>query len=170
MRAILGVSIFPSSAPSPFTSLKTKRFRNWRLIGVEVIVVVFGFYASLNLTGLLGMVGLGLAVVSFWIPIREIRGITINAQVVSFPRGRLASFPIFSLGGRLTSSPASLRELSVGPTWYGFQVVELQGDFGTQCLVFESRAQRLRFMSAVAEIRPNVPMFRRKSPGRGLGD
>jgi hypothetical protein len=38
-------SDFPSSAPA--ARIKTKRFRNWKLIGVEFIAVSFGIYAFL---------------------------------------------------------------------------------------------------------------------------
>jgi hypothetical protein len=48
--------------------------------------------------------------------------------------------------------------------WYSFQIVEIQGEFASELLVFESRNQRLRFMSAVQEICPKVRMFRIGSP------
>ena len=36
--------------------------------------------------------------------------------------------------------------------WYGFQVVEIRGGFRTELLLFQTRGQRLRFMSVVEEI------------------
>ena len=48
--------------------------------------------------------------------------------------------------------------------WYGFQVVEIRGGFRTELLLFQTRGQRLRFMSVVEEICPEVQMFRKIHP------
>lgn len=71
----------------------------------------------------------------------------------------MAADPSF---GRRKIRPVGLLEMVVTPNWYGFQIVQNKGEFGSDVLVFQSRGQRLRFMSAVEEICPNIQIFRRR--------
>src|SRR5271163_4007904 len=153
-----------SSDPAPPAPTKTKRFWNWKLIGIEIIVIALAIYAFLRWAPRLsGMVGLAVALLGVWLLTREFRGLSINSKVISLPSGRLGALPILSLGRRKVH-PDGLRELTVTPPWYSFQIVHIQGDFGSELLVFQSRSQRVRFMSAVLEFRPEVQMFRTGSP------
>jgi hypothetical protein len=160
------MTIKESDVPSaPAARARTKRFRNWKLIGSQTIAVAFGIYAFLAWAPQSrGYAGLLVALLCVWPLSQEVRGLAISARAISFPRGRLARLPILPLRRRLRTSPTGLGELTVTQPWYSFQIVEIQGEFGSELLVFESRNQRLRFMSAVQEICPEVRMFRRGSP------
>jgi hypothetical protein len=154
-----------SSAP---VRLKTKRFWNWKLIGLEFIVIAGGIYGFDGLHNrLLRVVALVVALFGLWLLTREFRGLSIGAQVISLPAGRSAAFPLLARGRRKVAIEG-LRELTVTDPWYTFEIVTIQGGFGSEVLIFQSRGQRLRFMSAVEKIRPDVPMFRQKPPAIGL--
>jgi hypothetical protein len=148
------------------TTLKTERFRNWKLIGVEVIATALAASAFLawepEWPGWAGLIA-GLLIV--WPLSREFLGVAISGRGISFPRRRLARFPILSLGRQFKIGTAGLRGLMVMEPWRGFQVVEIDGWFGLELLVFQSRDQRQRFMSAFAEICPDVPITRKKPRG-----
>jgi hypothetical protein len=143
-------------------TLKTERFRNWTLIGVEIIATGLAFYAFFawapELPGWGGLIA-GFLIV--WSVSREFRGVAINRRVISFPRGRLARFPVLSLGRQLEVGAAGLRELMVMEPWHGFQVVRIEGWFGSELLVFQSRGQRRRFVRAFEQACPNVPIYRK---------
>ena len=150
------------------TLLKTERFRNWKLIGVEMIATGLAIYVFIAWApGMPGWAGLAAGVVIVGLLGREFRGLTINSRGISLPRGRLARFPILSLGRRLETGAAGFRELMVREPWHGFQVLEIEGWFGSELLVFQSRDQRLRFMRAFEEICPNVPITRKARGRRG---
>ena len=153
-----------SSTPAAITRPKTKRFWNWKLICLEFIVVAVGIYEFDGVHG--SMVRVGALLVSLfgiWCLIREIRGLSIGPETISFPSGRLAAFPLLSRGRRKIAVD-NLRELTVTDPWCSFQIVSIQGGFGSEMLLFQTRGQRLRFMSAVEKISPNVKMFRQKPP------
>jgi hypothetical protein len=154
----------PSSAQGLPRPLKTKRFWNWKLMGIEIVATGLGVFAfSEWAPGLPGMAGLVIAILGLWLLSREFRGLAINAQMISLPSGRWRRFPILYFGRRRVH-PGSLRELTVTRPWYSFQIVRIQGDFGAETLMFQTRRQRLRFMSAVEAIRPDVGIFRRNPP------
>jgi hypothetical protein len=133
--------------------LKTESFRNWKLIGVEVIAIALAASAFLAWEpGLVGWAGLVAGILFVWPLSREFLGVGINSRGILLPRGRVAKFPILSLGRRFKIGTAGLRELMVREPWHGFQVVEIEGWFGSELLVFQSRDQRRRFMRAFAEI------------------
>ena len=156
-----------SSDPAPSARTKTKRFWNWKLIGIEIIVIALAIYAFLKWAPRLpGMLGFTMALVGVWLLSREFRGLSINSKAISLPSGRLGALPILSLRRRRVH-PDSLRELTVAPRWYTFQMVHIQGEFGSELLVFQSRGQRLRFMNAVEKICPSVQMYRRIHPLKG---
>ena len=158
-----------SAAPAAPVRLKTKRFWNWKLIGLEFIVIAAGIYGFDDFFHnlLLRVVALLVALFGLWLLIQEFRGLSIGAQIISLPSGRSAAFPVL-FRGRRKIAIETLRELTVSDRWYGFEIVTIQGGFGSEVLVFQSRGQRLRFMGAVEKIRPDVQMFRKKPPERGL--
>jgi hypothetical protein len=158
----------PTSLPAAPARLKTERFWNWKLIGLEIIVIAVGIYGFDGLNnGLLRVVALIGALFSLGLLFREFRGLSIGAQIISLPSGRSAAFPVL-FRGRRKIAIETLRELTVSDRWHGFEIVTIQGGFGSEVLVFQSRGQRLRFMGAVEKIRPDVQMFRKKPPERGL--
>jgi hypothetical protein len=153
-----------SSHTTPPPPLKTERFRNWTLIGLEIIVTALAVSAFLAWEPELpGWAGLAAGLLIVWLLSREFLGVAIDSRGISLPRGRLAKFPIVSLGRRLETGAAPLRELLVREPWCGFQVVEIEGWFGSEVLVFQSRAQRLRFMCAFEETYPSVPIYRKRA-------
>jgi hypothetical protein len=158
----------PPEQPHPASQpvrRKTKRFWNWKLIGAEFILATAGVWGFVFLGPRMERLGaLGVGILGLWLLSREIRGLAINDRVFAFPTGRLRWLPILSLGRRVRVNPASLRELTVVSPWFGFQVVVIQGGFGRELLVFQSRGQRLRFMSVVEKICPDVQMFRAAPP------
>ena len=150
-----------SSDPAPSAPTKTKRFWNWKLIGIEIMVTALAIYAFLQWAPRpSGMVGFAMALLDVWLLTREFRGLAINDKVISLPSGRLPALPVLYRGRRKVH-PDALRELTVTPPWCSFQIVNIQGEFGSEMLVFQSRGQRLRFMNAVEKICPNVQMYRR---------
>jgi hypothetical protein len=140
---------------------KSRRFWNWKLIGGEIFLTALGVYLFLDQAPRSSVVaGLVLAILGVWLLLSEFRGFAVAPKAISFP-SRFAPLPILSLR-RMSVSPASVRELTIVQTWFSFQLVEIYGGFGTELLVFQSRGQRRRFTSAVGEICPNVPLYRRK--------
>jgi hypothetical protein len=142
--------------------LKTERFRNWKLIGAEIAaagIAVFVFVAWEP--ELPGWAGLAAGILIVWPLSREFIGVAINSRGVLLPRSRLARFPILSFGLQLETGTGALRELMVMEPWHGFQVVRIEGWFGSELLVFQSRDQRRRFTSAFKEICPDVPIYRK---------
>jgi hypothetical protein len=139
----------------------TERFRNWKLIGVEIIATALAGYLFLAWPPRsLGLAGLVAGVLIVLLLSRDLRGLSINSRGISFPRGRLERFPILALGRNLEVGAGGFRELMVMQPWHGFEVVRMEGWFGAELLVFQSRGQRLRFMSAFEELCPNVPICR----------
>jgi hypothetical protein len=150
--------------PTPSALRRTKRFWNWKLIVVEIIVTVLGGIAFLTpAPGLPGMVGLGVGLLGLWLLSREYRGIAVNAQMISLPAGWPRALPILHLGRRKVH-PGGVRELTVTRPRYSFQIVQIKGVFGSEVLVFQSRRQRLRFMKALEKINPDLPMYRKMPP------
>ena len=144
----------------------SERFHNWKLIGIEVIAAALALYLFIALAPeLLGWVGLVTLVPLGLLLSREVRGLSIDSRGVSFPRGRLQRFPVLSFGRKLEAGAGGIRELMVMEPWHGFEVVRMEGWFGAELLVFQSRDQRLRFMSAFEEICPDVPI-RRRGPAK----
>jgi hypothetical protein len=152
----------------PSTFPRTKRFWNWKLIGVKFIVTVLGGVAFLTRAPTLpGMAGLVVGVLGLGLLGREYRGIAVNAQMISLPTGWLRALPIIHLGRRKIH-PGSVRELTVTRPWYSFQIVQIKGDFGSEVLKFQSRRQRLRFMKALEKINPNVQMYRKNAAAAAI--
>jgi hypothetical protein len=143
---------------------KTERFRNWKLIGLEIIAAALASYLFVAWQSeWLGWIGLVVGILIVLPLSREFRGVAISRRVISLPRGRIARFPILPLRRRLETGTADLRELMVMESWHGFQVVKIEGPFGSELLLFQSRGQRRRFMSAFAGICPNVSITRKRA-------
>ena len=129
--------VVPSTPSAPTRRSKTRRFWNWKLIGLEFFMAAAGIYGFLTFGARSPRIAwLGIGVLGVWLLSREFRGVAINSERISLPTGRPRQFPILSLGPRQWLKPASLRELTVMRAWYGFEVVEIQGGFGSELLVF----------------------------------
>ena len=153
-----------TTAPAP---RKSQRFRNWKLIGFEIIVTALAASAFLAWEpGLLGWVGLVAGILLVWPLSREFIGLAITSRGVSLPCGRLARFPILALRRGLETGTAGPPNLMIMRPWYGFQVVVIEGWFGSELLVFQSRAQRRRFVSAFEEICPDVSITKARAQRR----
>jgi hypothetical protein len=140
--------------------MKTKYFRNWKLIGIEIVATSLGGIAfSEWAPGLPGMAGFVIAILGLWLLSCEVRGVAINTQMISLPSNRWRRFPIL-YSGRRRVDPGSLRELTVTRPFYSFQIVRIRGDFGAETLLFQTRRQRQRFMSIIEAICPNAGIFR----------
>jgi len=154
-----------STASGPIARVKTKRFWNWKLIALEIVITAGGVYGFLTRAPRFpGMVGFLIGLLGLWLLSREARGLAINAGMISLPSGRFLQLPILARGRRKISTD-SVRELTVTQSWYTFQLVQIQGVFGSEVLIFQSRGQRLRFMNVMEKIRPDVQMYRRMPPG-----
>jgi hypothetical protein len=153
----------PSAAPAPAPP-KSRRFRNWKLIGGDIILTAVGVYLFVTqaprLSGMAGLAGLLVGALGVWLLLSELRGFAVTPKAISFP-SRSAPLPILTFQ-RMSVSPANVRELTILQTWFSFQLVEIYGGFGTELLLFQSRGQRLRFTSAVEAICPNANVFRQK--------
>jgi hypothetical protein len=150
----------PSSAQGIRRPMKTKRFWNWKLIGIEGVATGLGVVAFCEWApGLQGTAGFVIAILGLWSLSREVRGVAINTQMIALPSNRWRRFPIL-YSGRRRVHPGSLRQLTVTRPWYSFQIVRIQGDFGMETLMFQTRRQRQRFMSVVEAICPNAEIFR----------
>jgi hypothetical protein len=150
----------PSTVPAPAPQ-KSRRFRNWKLIGGDIILTAVGVYLFVTQAPRLsGMAGLVIGALGVWLLLSELRGFAVTPKAISFP-SRFAPLPILTFQ-RMSVRPANVRELTILQTWFSFQVVEIYGGFGTDLLVFQSRGQRRRFTSAVEAICPSVPLYRRK--------
>jgi hypothetical protein len=142
----------------------TKRFWNGKLIGVEMVVTALGGTAFLIWLRNSQEWRAWWWDCSAWgLLTREYGGIAVNAQMISLPTGRLCALP-FIYRERRKIHPASVRELTVTRPWYTFQIAHIQGDFGSEVLMFPSRGERLRFMKVIERICPNVQMYRKMPP------
>jgi hypothetical protein len=108
-----------------------------------------------------GWYGLALAfsVISMWVFFIELRGVAAVSGTLSFPRRPLRWFPIVPIW-RSRVLLTELDEMTLLRPWLAFQVVRLDGQFGSERLLFDSRKARLRFFDAVMEQRPHVPIYR----------
>ena len=155
-----------TSAPAPAPP-RSRRFWNWKLISSDIILTALGVYLFVaQAPRLSGMAGLVVGVLGIWLLLSEFRGIAVAAKAISFP-SRFAKLPILSLQ-RMSISPASVRELTVLDPWLSFEMVEIYGGFGTELLLFQSRGQRRQFTSAVGEICPSVPLYRKSRLRRNM--
>jgi len=132
-------------------------------------IAVFGFYVFNATTErkpvLAGILGVLVAVGALWMVLRELKGISINSEAISMPTKRSQWFPLLSFWRR-TVALSEVRRLTVSPPWSGFEVVRISGDFGSDVLVFSSKAQRRRFIAIVESLSPGVGVYRSGSlPG-----
>jgi hypothetical protein len=148
---------------------RPSRFWNWKLLAAEATVAICGF-AMLNATTargpkFAGALGALIGTVCLVLLIREMRGLVVSAELICLPTNHLTPIPILSFGRRKIRL-AELRRMTVAPSWCGFQLIRISGDFGSDVLVFQSSGQRRRFTSVIQRMRPDVELFRSRSiPG-----
>jgi hypothetical protein len=165
MRAVGSKAQSPAGASSAGKS-RTKRFWNWKLIGIESVAAFLAFYAfnagSARAPKIPSMLEVLVGAVLLWLLYREFFGVTINREEIAIPTNRVAWMPILSFGRRKIRL-ASLSRMTVAPAWYSFQIVRISGDFGSDVLVFQTRGQRRRFTSLIEKICPKVVVYRSRS-------
>ena len=106
-----------------------------------------------------GWLGLALGAFCVWLFIIELRGVTVDRGMLSFPRRPLRWLPIFSIW-RQQIATIELHEMTVLPRWYGLQVVLVEGAFGAERLLFQSRSVRMKFFEAVKAQAPGIRIYR----------
>ena len=159
----------PTTEPSASAargSLSTGRFRNWKLMAIELAVALLGFYVFIvTTTGNLaapGIVGVIAGIGALWLFQRELLGISIDSQTLTMPTRQIPWMPAFSFRRR-TVLLREVRRLTMSARWLGFEVVKISGDFGSDRLVFASRDQRRRFTALIQSICPGVAVYRSRS-------
>ena len=154
-------TVGPDGASLPARSVKTRRFRNWKAMAIKLAVVLLGFYVF-NVTTILGIFGGLVGVVALWLLLFELPGISIKSEAISMPTNRIPWMPVLSFGRR-TVSLSDVRRLTVSAPWFGFEVVKISGDFGSDMLVFASKRQRRRFIAFIRSVRSGIAIFRSQS-------
>ena len=151
-------TVGPDGASLPARSVKTRRFRNWKTMAIKLAVVLLGFYVF-NVTTIPGVFGGLVGVVVLWLLVFELPGISIKSEAISMPTNRIPWMPVLSFWRR-TVSLSDVRRLTVSAPWFGFEVVKISGDFGSDMLVFSSKRQRRRFIALIRNICPGVAVYR----------
>jgi hypothetical protein len=139
-------------------SVKMSRFRNWKMMGIELAVAVFGFCVFAVTTMISGpeipgIVGVIVGIGPLWLFQRELSGILIDSKTLSIP-SRIRGMPVLSFRRRTVLLSDVHRLTSV--RWCGFEVVKISGDFGSDILIFASRDQRRRFTALVRSVCPDA--------------
>jgi len=98
--------------------------------------------------------------VCVWIFVLELPGVAVAPTSLSFPR-RHSWFPIFPIWRRRLLL-SQVDGMTLLPPWYGFQVVRLDGQFGSERLLFDTRKARLRWFDAVRGQRPHIAIYRER--------
>jgi hypothetical protein len=106
-----------------------------------------------------GWLGLALGILCVWLFIIELRGVTVDSGMLSFPQRPLRWLPVFSIW-RQQVATIELQEMTVLPRWCGLQVVLVEGAFGAQRLLFKSRTARMKFFEAVKAQVPGIRIYR----------
>jgi hypothetical protein len=107
----------------------------------------------------LGWFALALGLFCVWLFVLELRGVAVNADVLSFPSRPLRWLPIFSVWRRRVPM-RDLEEMTVLRPWCGLQVVLLDGRCGVERSLFHSRNSRLKFFDAVKAKLPGIRIYR----------
>jgi hypothetical protein len=142
------------------------RFRNWKLIGIELAVVLLGFYLfTVTATGNLATLGF-LSVIAgigaLWLFQCELLGVSIDSVTLRMPTRQIPWMPALAFWRR-TVLLSQVHRLTILARWFGFEVVKISGDFGRNILMFASRDQRRRFVALIQSIRPGVAVYRSRS-------
>jgi hypothetical protein len=136
------------------------RFWNWKMMIAEIAIAASGAllfnYRAPQPSGLFGLVA---AAFALWLFFQESMGVVVTREAVFIPVRRFASLPILAFG-RLLVKPLGIREFTIRKRWLGFDVVEVDGGFGKQTMLFSTRGQRRRFIESIARINPAVVTYR----------
>ena len=99
-RSICPMTTAGSEIPPSAALVRTKRFWNWKLIGIEIVVTAFGFFEfRSSASWLLGMAGIGIGVLGVWLLAQEFRGVAINAQIIALKAADTPSSRSSLVGG-----------------------------------------------------------------------
>jgi hypothetical protein len=136
------------------------------MMGIELAVALFGFwvFAVTTMIGgpeIPGIAGVILGIGALWVFQCELPGILIDPQALSMP-SRIRTMPVSFR--RRTLSLADVHRLTVSaPWWWGFEVVNISGNFGSDMLIFASRGQRRRFSALIKSVCPDIAIYRIRS-------
>ncbi len=156
----------PSASPAT-GSLNTERFRNWKMMAIELAIALLGFGVFAVMTignrSLPGIVGAMAGIGALWLFWRELVGISIDSRTLTMPVKQIGWMPALSF--RRRSVPLSeVGRLTLSPGWVGFEVIKVSGDFGWGRLVFASTDQRRRLIAFIQSICPDIEVYRVRSP------
>jgi hypothetical protein len=160
----VGVAVMTSSIARSVTlsrpNTRTLAVRNrYVLFGSFLVGVLALSFFALRWKTPAGWAAVALGLVCLWLFVLELRGLVLKEGLVSFPHRPVRWFPIFSFGQR-SLSLRQLEEMTVLPTWWGLQVVLLEGPFGAERVLFHSRSARMKFFDAVKAETPDVRIYR----------
>jgi hypothetical protein len=148
-------------------SLSVGRFRNWKLMAIEVAVALLSFYLFIVTTaGNLaspGIVGVIAGIGALWLFQCELLGISIDSQRLTMPKRQNPWMPALSYRRR-TVLLSEVHRLTISARWFGFEAVRISGDFGWDLLFFASTDQRRRFTELIQSICPGLEVYRIRSP------
>jgi hypothetical protein len=128
----------PTAEPSASaaTALNIGRFRNWKMMAIELAVALLGFYVfTVTTTGNLatpGFVGVIAGIGSLWLFLRDLLGISIDSETLTMPTRQIPWMPALSFR-RGTGLLSEVHRLTLSARWFGFEVVKISGDFGWTC-------------------------------------
>lgn len=154
-----------ASAAAASGSLNAGRFRNWKILAIELAFALLGFsFFSITVTTtgspvIAGIVCFIAGIGALWLFRCDLLGISIDSETLTMPKRQIPSMPAFSFRRR-TVMLSEVRRLTLSARWIGFEVVKISGDFGWDILVFASRRQRRRFTALVQSICPGVAVYR----------
>lgn len=145
---------------------RLKRYRNWKMIAIELAIASAGFYLfninTVKKPQIPGILGLLVAFGALWLLYRELNGVKIAGEIISVPSNRIRWLPILSFYRREIRLD-SLRRITVAPRWWWFEVAWLSGEFGSEMVVFQSRRQRRRFTRLIERLCPQLVVYRSRS-------
>ena len=156
------------SAPAAAGSHKMVRFRNWKMLAIELAVALLGFsFFSITVmtTGNLVLVGIVCSIAgigALWLFRCELLGVSIDSKTLTMPTRRIPWTAAWSFRRR-TVLLSEVHGLIVSERWFGFESVQVSGDFGWSTLIFASRDQRRRFTALIESTCPGVAVYRIRS-------
>jgi hypothetical protein len=141
-----------------------ERFRNWKIMAIELVVALVGFGAFTVITmigypSILGIVCVIAGIGALWLFQYGLLGISIGSGTLTMPTRQIPWMPILSFGRR-TVLLSEVRRLTLSARWFGFELVTISGDFGWDTLVFASRNQRRRFTELIQSLCRHVAVYR----------
>jgi hypothetical protein len=149
-----------TSAAIATSARKPVNVRNPYVLLAALLVAALGLgYFVLRSKAPPGWLALVLGLFSVWMVLLELRGVSVAADAVSFPRRPFRWLPILSVWRRRVPL-RDLDEMTVLRPWCGLQVVLLEGRFGAERVLFHSRKARLAFFETVKANLPDVRIYR----------